>query len=135
MTEHDFLVALREFWITSWVEAVSEVPFVWADDTEPAQLENLHLRLTVRNEGGVRRGIGRAREESRGLISVEVRSPQKDGPGHGERLASLVAAVWRSFRHVRIQLTAPSVVGLTADGAFNRHLVTLGWRGDMRLAQ
>ena len=132
MDEHDFLTALRQYWMDTWVDPTR---YLWSDDEEPGPMDEPWLRLTIRSEGNERRGIGRLREEPRGLVMVEVMVPRKTGTGPGERLAAAVAAVWRAFRHTRIRLDAPSVVGLAADGAFNRHLVTLGWRGDMRLAQ
>lgn len=135
MTEHDIVTAVRDHWIASWAPPAHEEPYVWNDDAIPGDLDTLSLRVSVRSEGGERVGAGRAREENRGLIAVEVSAPRKNGPGPGERCASQVAAVWRAFRHERIKLSAPSVVGLPADGAFNRHLITLGWRGDMRFAQ
>ena len=135
MTEHDILTALRAYWIEKWVAPEHSTVYVWADDAIPADLDSSYLRVRVRPEGSVRRGVGRTKEENRGLVTVEVYSPSKNGEGPGERLASAVAGVWRAHRHPRIKLDAPSVVGLTADGAFNRHLITLGWRADMRFAQ
>lgn len=129
MVEHDFLTILRGYWMDNHPP---EPPYFWPDDDLPVTLTEGYLRTTIRPEGNGRRGIGRTREQAAGLIMVEVFSPKSGGPGPGEQFATAVAGVWRAFRHERIQLDAPSVVGLTADGAFNRHLVTLGWRGDMR---
>ena len=133
MVEHDFLTALRDYWKNQWPNAVPTAAIYWSDDDGPADVTP-YTRTTMRSEGNVRRGVGRTKEQARGLVMVEVFTPSAEGPGVGERLAGSVAGVWRAFRHERIQLDAPSVVGLTADGAFNRHLVTLGWRGDMRFA-
>lgn len=128
MVEKDFLIELRTYWTT----VATALSWVWSDDPEPDGLDAQWLRVMVRPEGNARKGVGRAREEARGLIMVEVKTPRKNGIGPGERTSSVVAQLWRDFRHARIQLDAPSVVGLSADGAFNRHLVTLGYRGDMR---
>lgn len=133
MTEHEFLSALREYWLT-WLGAnAPTATSFWADDEVPGALETTWVRTTIRSEGGARVGVGRQREQTRGVIMVEVYTPRKDGTGPGERLASSLASGWRAYRHSRIQLSAPSVIGPTTDGAFNRHLITLGWRGDMRL--
>lgn len=129
------LTALRQWWMDQWVAPAHTESYVWRDDELPADLDLVNLRVSVTTQGNQRQGIGREREQPRGLIQVEVQNPRKNGPGPGEVVASAVAAVWRAFRHERITLDAPSVVGLLPDGAFNRHLVTLGWRGDMRLAQ
>jgi len=118
--------------MATWV-----TPPIWGwedDDIVGADADTQHLRVVMRSEGAVRKAIGRTKEEARGLIMTTVHTPRGSGPGVGEVAAGNVAQLWRDFRHSRIQLDAPSVVGLTPDGAFNRHLVTLGWRGDMRFA-
>lgn len=131
MNEADFIAALRGHWIAAWAgpEAV-----VWEDDQTPDNPDAAWLRVIIASSKSQRRGIGRSREDNYGLVSVEVYAPKVGGPGPGERLASRVADTWRAFRHDRIKLDAPSVAGLRSDGAFNRHLITLGWRGDMRFA-
>lgn len=134
MDEAAIISALRGYWIGAWV-APLDTAYIWEDDADPEEPGTSWLRVTLRSSETERRGVGRRREENRGLVAVEVRVPRPLGPGPADRLASSVAGVWRAFRHPRIQLTAPSVVGLAVDGAFNRRLITLGWRGDMRFAQ
>lgn len=136
MDEHAFLAALRGYWNDQvWQAPVNDGwQFIWDDDEKGFKPTDKWVRIGIRCEGGLRRGAGRRREETRGLVSIEVYNPRADGSGPGERFSSALAAAWRAFRHERIQLSAPSVVGPTTDGAFNRHLITLGWRGDQRLA-
>lgn len=133
MDEAQTCTALRQYWMVEW-PLLSAVPYVWEDDALPGDLDTQSVRVTIRPEGGARVAVGRTREENRGLIQIEVSTPRKVGPGPGERVGAQIAQLWRAFRHERIRLSAPSVVGLAPDGAFNRHLVTLGWRGDMRFA-
>lgn len=133
MDEASIIAALRAYWMESWVDPHT-ASYVWEDEPEPGSMDDPWLLVIIRSAGTERRGVGRRREENRGLVSVTVQSPKAVGPGLGERLARDVAAVWRAFRHTHIKLDAPSVAGLDPDGAFNRHLITLGWRGDMRFA-
>lgn len=130
MNESEIIAALRSYWISSWE---SPELVLWDDETTPAPVGVYSLRVTLRSSASQRITIGRTREENRGMIMISLFGPRDEGPGALERLSSKVAAFWRAFRHSRIILDAPSVVGLPAEGAFNRHLVTLGWRGDMRL--
>lgn len=141
MTEADFIAALREFWIEQGVVLTTggSDPVVaqqwWEDDEgEPTPAAPYH-RCTIRTAANVPMTIGRAREENRGLVTVQVFAPHSSGPGPVERLASEVSARWRTFRHSRIKLSPPQVVGLSRLGAFNRQLVTVGWRADLRPAQ
>lgn len=129
MNEADFIEALRSYWIQNWT---GTDPVLWSDDEEDGDPDTYWSRVIIRSAGSVRPVIGRSREEHRGTIMVQMFGPRKDGPGQLERAASDVAAFWRAFRHERIKLDAPSVVGLPTEGTFNRHLVTLGWQGDMR---
>lgn len=127
MTEHDVYVLLREYWIANAPQSSR-----WDDDEVAAGPNELALRTSIRGSANVSMTVGRTREEHRGTITVEVQGPRSVGPGQVERLASSCAAAWRAFAHPRVKLTVPSVVGLGADGAFIRLLVTLGWRADLR---
>lgn len=129
MNEADIIAALRAYWIEEWTgtELV-----LWDDDEQSGQADTYWNRVVIRSAGSVRPIVGRTREEHRGTIMVQMFGPRQDGPGQLQRAASAVAHFWRAFRHERIRLDAPSVVGLPAEGTFNRHLVTLGWQGDMR---
>ena len=106
MTEADFIEAIRTYWLAQY--AGGDL-VLYDDDPQSGPQDTYWLR------------------------QITLYGPRDQGEGDLQRKASAVATLWRAFRHERINLDAPSVVGLTADGAFNRQLVTLGWRGDMRL--
>lgn len=129
MNEAQVIEVIRQWWLDQY-EAVSSV--VWDDDEDPEPVGQPWLRVSIRSAGTERRGVGRSKEEHRGTVMVQMFSPRTDGPGQLERDSSDVAQIWRDFRHERIRMDAPSVVSLAAEGAFNRRLVTLGWRADMR---
>lgn len=129
MDEAAILEALRGYWLNGYS---GREQVLWEDDEQKGPEDKPWLRVTIRSSGSVRPVVGRSREENRGLIMVQIFSPRADGPGRAERVATDVANLWRAFRHERIRLDAPSVTGLMPEGAFNRHQVTLGWRGDMR---
>lgn len=141
MTEADFIAALRQHWITNGatVSTGGAVPVValqlWEDDEGVPEPPVPYHRIRIACSGAESVSIGRTREETRGLVTVQIFAPHDGGPGPSERLASAVAAVWRTFRHPRVKLGAPSVATLKREGAFNRHLVTVGWRGDLRPGQ
>lgn len=129
MTEADLLSALTEHWLTQY-----DLPgkVFWEDDETQGGPTESWMRVSIRSAGTVRPIVGRSMEQHRGTITVQMFSPREGGPGQIERDASIVAQIWRDFRHERLRLDAPSVVSLPAEGAFIRRLVTLGWRGDMR---
>lgn len=129
MDEAAILAALRAYWLTGYSGSAQ---VLWEDDEQEGEADRTWMRLALRSAGTSRPAVGRSREENRGMIIVQIFAPRSLGPGSAERLASEVAARWRAHRHDRIRLDAPSVIGLRPEGAFNRHQVTLGWRGDMR---
>lgn len=140
MTEADFIAAMRQHWIEhgAALSTGGAYPVVaqqwWEDDEgEPSPPAPYH-RCVIRSVGAAAITIGRTREETRGLVTVQVFAPHDGGPGAAERLASSVSGAWRTFRHPRIKLGVPNVAGLPRQGAFNRQLVTVGWRADLRPA-
>lgn len=141
MTEADFIAAIRTHWMaqgaaltTGGADPVVALQ-LWEDDEGEPDPPAPYHRCTIRSAGGASVTIGRTREENRGLVTVQVFAPHESGPGPAERLASQVAAALRTFRHSRVKLGAPSVAGLPRQGAFNRQLVTVGWRADLRPAR
>lgn len=141
MNEADIIKDIRNWWLTNMntvivATATGDVRAIslWEDDEglpEPIQPYN---RTTIRSMASEAVSIGRRRAENRGLITVQVFAPTDLGPGPGERMASAIADIWRAYRHSRIKLGEPSVIGLSRDGAFNRQLIQIGWRADMRRA-
>lgn len=141
MTEADFIATLRAHWLrygsvlnTGGMFPVLSLQFWEDDEGEPDPPVPYH-RCTIRSAGAQAMTVGRGREETRGLVTVQVFTPSVDGPGPAERLASSVATVWRTFRDPRVRLSAPAIAGLSRQGAFNRQLVSIGWRADLRPAQ
>ncbi len=134
MTEADVLAALRGYWLEAAPPLLGPVAQLLFDDDDRPEGVVDHVVVRLASAGNTRVTIGRRREENRGTIFCQVFSDPVGGPGPGERLASAVASLWRPARLARITLTAPSVAGLTSEGGFNRHLVTLGWRADLRFS-
>ena len=132
MNEADVLATLRAHWMDS--RLLAPEPYVWEDETDPPT-GDVWMRVTLRSASSRRPAIGRVREDNMGVILVQTFSNRELGPGPGERLASDVAAIWRAFRHPQIRLQAPDIAGLPADGAFNRQLVTVDWRANLRFTQ
>lgn len=136
MTEAEVIAALRGYWLTPATQAIVGAAgwtHLFDDDDRPSAVVPYTV-IRIASSGNTRIGAGRRREENRGAIFVQVFSPRTGGPGPGERKASAVASAWRQARLSRITLSAPSVATLTAEGAFNRQLVTLGWRADLRFS-
>lgn len=140
MNEADFIAAIRAWWIAKGAAlttggAEPEVALQrWEDDEAAPNPPVAYHRFICRSAGSTGVTVGRTRSEVRGLITVEVFTPHEDGPGSSERLGSAVTKVWRAFRHPRVKLGDPSMAGLPRQGAFNRQLVTVGWRADLRPA-
>lgn len=140
MNEAAFIEALRTYWMTSGaaLTTLGASPVValqlWEDDEAEPDPPVPYHRTTIRSAGAAAITVGRTREEVRGTILVQVFVPHDMGLGPGERLASAVSKKWRAFRHSRVRCGPPSIAGLSRQGAFNRQLVTIGWRADLRPA-
>jgi hypothetical protein len=140
VNEADFIAAIRQHWINNGANLTTggATPVVatqkWEDDEEATNPPAPYHRFIARSADTVGVAVGRSRSENRGLITIEIFTPAQDGPGPGERLGAAVTKVWRAFRNPRVKLMDPGLAGLPRQGAFNRQLVTVGWRADLRPA-
>lgn len=123
------LAALRQHWMDEWVDP-HNTPYIWDDDDDkPAG--DAYLQIGLHPASNNDSSMGRTRFENRGLIIVAVRHIKDGGPGAVERLASEVAAIWKT-RLPWIVLGLPQPIKVNPEGGFNRYNVQVEWRADLR---